>query len=957
MAENAESRLLSSAGSGETNRQNHIQNWLYYRGVVNVEASYPTSEGPADLYLPNRRCIIEVKRATRLGGGPHKRGTGSKTSESAYEQLERYILAERKRERLYLDDEDKQGLPWLGIVTDSSRWWAWEWPPVGQGNYVQKNNTWNGTLLKKQNVDLLAKLFDREVGKEWAPINPAPLFGDAYESLKELYEKEKDVPATITQYGLWLQQLEAGGNAPTHDIAEMFVRHTLLILITRLITRTITQENDITAGFVQWVPKDSGFLRTLGGIIDSYNWRQQSTDILRSLYDGFIPHKQRKLFGEYYTPDWLAERICNEVIDEKYIEDQIVNFRGRKTVMGVLDPCCGSGTFLVHAINRIRRSKIMQNSALSKSEYADFMAQMIHGIDIHPVAIEIARVNILRLIPTINPTSIQIYQGDSMMITKSENTVLSNGGENILLESPRGTKLVIPKNFLRSNDDIRALVESAKSQTNLPPGLGVRLNNVETEWLNEAHSTLTKIIREEQNGVWYWFIINQAAPILLCEKKVGRIVSNPPWVSLQEIRNESRRDAIIRIAKEQKLYVGKETAGRFDIAMLAVSRCMELYLEGNRSGWVLPQGAMLGAGNWDKLGSKLSGKITDLWDWGRLPFPNTPTCTILVGKRNTPQCITYRKRVGRPRIMPVARWDLVMSQLEKRTRRVFPDAKSEYVGTHGASLQPKCLVRVATETREDDKIRFTTEATFKEPWKKLGSRNGLVPSKFVRDTLISSGMFPFYAVYGRNIIPILDNGEWDADRTQNEYWNTAQSLYKRNMGKGKNTPKTLECRLDYNGGLTKQLESQPEYRVAYNSVGDYLYAAVIPGATICGVGMVSVYAGGHEEARFLSALLNARCLHDAFVSAQKTDRNFHLHILNRRPLPHFVAKNETHKEIVRMAIKCEALAKKTYRNNRDLGEFAMRAKMRHVLHESGLQRQLYDCIRAILPDYVVWDEI
>ena len=127
---------------------------------------------------------------------------------------------------------------------------------------------------------------------------------------------EKDVPATMTQRGLWLQQLEAGGNAPAEDIDLMFVRHTLLILITRMITSTITGENDVATGFVQWVPKDSDFIRSLQGIVDNYNWRQRSTDILRSLYDGFIPQNQRKLFGEYYTPDWLAEYVCKKVINE-----------------------------------------------------------------------------------------------------------------------------------------------------------------------------------------------------------------------------------------------------------------------------------------------------------------------------------------------------------------------------------------------------------------------------------------------------------------------------------------------------------------------------------------------------------------------------------------------------------------------------------------------------------------
>ena len=957
--ETAESRLLHPASTGERAREGNIQNWLYDIGIRTVDPHYPTVAGPVDLYLPNRRVLIEVKNGGRLKNGPRATDTGSpnegRPHESAYEQIQRYVLAERKRERLYLD-EDITDFAWLGVVTDSSRWWVWEWPPAEQGDTDTPNHAWQRTRLTRHNIGQLARLFSRTVGKEWAPTNPYGLFEGALQQLEELYEMEKDVPATMTQRGLWLQQLEAGGNAPAEDIDLMFVRHTLLILITRMITSTITGENDVATGFVQWVPKDSDFIRNLQGIVDNYNWRQRSTDILRSLYDGFIPQNQRKLFGEYYTPDWLAEYVCKKVINEGYIKAQIVNYRSNKPVMGVLDPCCGSGTFLVHAIKRIQTSKSMAKSGLSEHQKTVFLTQMIHGIDIHPVAVEMARVNVLRLIPAADQASIQIYQGDSMLIARPESAVLSVGGENMFLESPRGTPLVIPKNFLRSNDDIGALVKSAKDSAGLPPGLGAGLDEGEVELLREAHRTLTKIIEREQNSIWYWYIINQAAPILLREKKVGRIISNPPWVSLQEIRNVQRKAAIMSMAREKKLYVGKETAGRFDIAMLAVHRCMSLYLRGNRAGWVLPQGAILGAGNWNRLAVELSGSITDELDWGRLPFPNTPTCTILTGKRDAARRTKYRKRPGEPRIASMDGWDVVKGRLEASVRPVFADRPSEYVGRHGASLQPKCLVRVATEARKGKNIQFATEATFKDPWKRLGSRSGTVPSRFVRDTISSGGMFPFHAVYGVNVIPILDNGEWDPARMQNEYWKMARSLYERNKGGGGFTPKTLEASLDHLKKLTSQLVTGYEHRVAYNTVGDYLYAAVIPSRVICGRGIVAVHVHSLKAALFLSGLLNASCLHNAFVSAQRTDRNFDLHVLNRRPLPQFDFENDTHQEIVRISAKCETFAKTTYDGEPGLGDFAMRAKIRNALYESGLQRQLYDCIRTIMPDYADWKD-
>lgn len=46
--------------------------------------------------------------------------------------MERYVKAERSRERLYLED-GIEDLTWLGAVTDGRLWWVWEWPQYGRG--------------------------------------------------------------------------------------------------------------------------------------------------------------------------------------------------------------------------------------------------------------------------------------------------------------------------------------------------------------------------------------------------------------------------------------------------------------------------------------------------------------------------------------------------------------------------------------------------------------------------------------------------------------------------------------------------------------------------------------------------------------------------------------------------------------------------------------------------------
>lgn len=167
MSETAEFRLLRSAGSGEANCQSHIQHWLYEKDIRDITAGWQTPEGPADLYLPNRRCIIEVKNVSRLKSGPHWCGTGSpngnRPHESAYEQVERYILAMQKYSGSCFSGENMRDLRWLGIVTDASKWWAWEWPITEWSNYKRKNRTRSTILLTNQDIELVARLIKRKV--------------------------------------------------------------------------------------------------------------------------------------------------------------------------------------------------------------------------------------------------------------------------------------------------------------------------------------------------------------------------------------------------------------------------------------------------------------------------------------------------------------------------------------------------------------------------------------------------------------------------------------------------------------------------------------------------------------------------------------------------------------------------------------------------------------------------
>ncbi|MCA1704236.1 MAG: N-6 DNA methylase, partial [Actinobacteria bacterium] len=67
-------------------------------------------------------------------------------------------------------------------------------------------------------------------------------------------------------------------------------------------------------------------------------------DILKDLYQRLVPRAIRHRLGEYYTPDWLAQRVLNQVTGAERALDSSTR---------ILDPACGSGTFLVEIISRM----------------------------------------------------------------------------------------------------------------------------------------------------------------------------------------------------------------------------------------------------------------------------------------------------------------------------------------------------------------------------------------------------------------------------------------------------------------------------------------------------------------------------------------------------------------------------------------------------------------------------
>src|SRR5262249_3409358 len=163
---------------------------------------------------------------------------------------------------------------------------------------------------------------------------------------------------------LWARLLTTALGTQFEDTDELFVEHTCLVNTAEMIAHALIgfdlkaiapaallsgskfHESGV-AGVVEAdsfdsvvpVPGGEPFVRSLARRVGRFRWQEVGGDVLKVLYESVITAPTRKRLGEYYTPDWLAERIVSTTI-ERPLETR------------VFDPSCGSGTFLFYPAPR-----------------------------------------------------------------------------------------------------------------------------------------------------------------------------------------------------------------------------------------------------------------------------------------------------------------------------------------------------------------------------------------------------------------------------------------------------------------------------------------------------------------------------------------------------------------------------------------------------------------------------
>jgi type I restriction-modification system DNA methylase subunit len=175
---------------------------------------------------------------------------------------------------------------------------------------------------------------------------------------------------------------------------------------------------------------DNVLQRTLWHL-NHYDFEHVDRDVLGHLYQEHLPPEERKALGEFYTPVAVVDLILDSV---GYTADKQLE----KEEYDLIDPACGSGTFLVRATKRLLER--LDNKGVPPRDAIEIVQERIHGLDLNPFACHIAELNLLFQVidlykevkdedPDYTLDRFHIYRTDSLRVETQESLTALHSSE------------------------------------------------------------------------------------------------------------------------------------------------------------------------------------------------------------------------------------------------------------------------------------------------------------------------------------------------------------------------------------------------------------------------------------------------------------------------------------------------------------------------------------------------
>ncbi len=864
----------------EANITSAVRDFLILTGLARreeiVEEDPPSDASRRAVDLTALDTFIEFKRriGTTAGGEPDPENV---------RQLDDY-----------LGQSASQGRVRMGVLTDGRRWLL-RWPGACEVRLTRPYfftldgpDGWfplyewlrDSALVSLEGVDPDRK----SIAEHFGPGSPS--YQRDIAALKALYRENAGLETIRVKRQLWYDLLRtalgeiAGGDEGMDDL---FVRHTYLgavigmvvqasfgidirrlaetdpadLLQGRELFRATGLQGVLESDFFAWPNEVGGIplLRTLARRVARFNWSEAPPDTAATLYETVIPPEERRQLGEYYTPAWLARVMVRELVDDP--------LRQR-----VLDPACGSGTFVAEAVSHFIRAAGETN--WEPREVLNRLREAVTGIDVHPVAAHLARAAwTLAARPAINAAgasgyeaslSIPVYLGDALQLRFRTGDMFAQNEITIQTRDDENTELVFPVSLVERAEDFDALMGdvSAYIEGGEDPFLALDDNHI-----NDAHertvtgNTIAAMQRLHDRGrdhIWAYYTRNMVRPVALSRARVDVVIGNPPWINYNQTADILRTELQGLSRDRYGIWQGGRYASNQDVAGLFFARSVDLYLkDGGVIGFVLPHSA-LQAGQYSRW-------RTGKWESpprgrGRSRAPDFSVSVDFSHKRPwdlepldpddffpMASCVAFARSMGRSGLAtPLSgeweRWTGKPGENANRESLAAMTDASVSVGSpydghsrQGAAIRPRRLFFV-NETENTAVVRATPTVTVnprrggqdKAPWKNLdltAITGQTIEESHLFNVHLGETVVPYATLeplkallplkQGDAAIPTDEDGPGGIrlgglERRMRERWQTISKLWTDN--KAPVTKLNLVEQIDYLHKLSSQLDWQ-----------------------------------------------------------------------------------------------------------------------------------------------------
>ena len=793
-------------------------------------------------------------------------------------------------------------------------------------------------------------------------------FARAQKQLNEAFVAVQHDTSVAVKFREWNALLAKVYGSAIGD-ASLFLRHTYLTILSRAIVKMALFPRsghekhlyrDLLTGhffreqgilnlaepdFFSWAldtASEASFSEVFRGIfrrLEEFDWSRLDEDLLKMLYQELVDPADRSALGEYYTPDWLAEMMLDDIA-----------YSGGS----LLDPSCGSGTFLFCAVRKLR------TLGVAGKKLIEFATHSIIGLDVHPVAVLMAKANILlALAPELLEhrdfdIQLSVYMADTLLTEEKKSK------QYLGVPDGMGREFAIPLKSIELKRDLDQIIDqmsiyaqravgSEKLFAAALKGFKAKLKDLSLEesnlWLLNF-DLMVKLVADRRDTVWAFILKNAFRPAYLRRSKVDIVIGNPPWLSYRDIAEKAYKARIRELTfgyglltpSERHLFTIMDTSTLFYV------HCQAEFLKPQgKISFVMPKATIVPSKQHALFQSRGFSRIHDLSKVTVLGnvnqhFFNIKSCVITSAAhlyKDTIPAIEWSGQLPRKNMS----FSVAGRFLERRNvRHAIMQAlrsRSPYFtkAFQGATVSPHCLWYV--EPHDSGSLNLkrpllrTQESAYqlcKEAHWKIRMR-GIVEKELLFATALSDDLLPFCV---RNlellVLPVvIENGHFvmmESDEllgagfeAGSEWVRKAETIYSK---RSKDKQMSAQRRINFQKLLTTQ-DPKAEHIVLYNKSGTNICAAYLSVAGGLHIGELEatafvaervtyrIYTRTVQEAAYLTGVLNSPVVNEAIKPYQTVGVYHGQRDITRRPfevcpIELYDEDNSVHREIAELSM-------------------------------------------------------